>query len=408
MKFPFTIPRQKLSVMTFKLVTLHNFLRDIIELSRIVENPSESYARILNRLLRLDGKNFRRLGAVYVSYRILFDSCSIRVVVIDAKPATTKNLAKEEREVEEGKGGEKRADAMPGINERVLISKKMLPRFIINIRISNSPDARFIAFSTQYPPFISRENWKGWRSHECAVEFRELLNEPSSRKPLITKGLSEESADRKREADIRESLFAALLPPPLLRQEEKAETEGKPENKKGERVKGGLERLDPGGSYSPGGKRDEGGALRLHSSANRGIFVRFLFENKTLPTTPDANKKGDEGGMRALSGLVSYMIRSRGLKAERDTLNLSIARIRDTCEQLPTVIRNPQIRYDKKSSRPVKGSGLGEMLQTRGLTVSRKDAAKCWNAVRCIMYVQNVEQQFIFEAMVTPNVPARL
>lgn len=34
----------------------------------------------------------------------------------------------------------------------------------------------------------SRENWKGWRSHECAVEFRELLNEPSSRKPLITKG----------------------------------------------------------------------------------------------------------------------------------------------------------------------------------------------------------------------------
>lgn len=45
MKFPFTIPRQKLSVMTFKLVTLHNFLRDIIELNRIVENPSESYAR---------------------------------------------------------------------------------------------------------------------------------------------------------------------------------------------------------------------------------------------------------------------------------------------------------------------------------------------------------------------------
>lgn len=30
MKFPFTILRQKLSVMTFKLVTLHNFLRDIL------------------------------------------------------------------------------------------------------------------------------------------------------------------------------------------------------------------------------------------------------------------------------------------------------------------------------------------------------------------------------------------
>lgn len=49
-----------------------------------------------------------------------------------------------------------------------------------------------------------------------------------------------------------------------------------------------------------GGKRDEGGALRLHSSANRGIFVRFLFENKTLPTTPGANKKGVEGGTRRL------------------------------------------------------------------------------------------------------------
>lgn len=83
-------------------------------------------------------------------------------------------------------------------------------------------------------------------------------------------------------------------------QEEKAETKGKPENKKGERVKGGLGCLDPGGSYYGGEKRDEGGALRLHSSANRGIFVRFLFENKTLPTTPGANKKGDEGGMRRL------------------------------------------------------------------------------------------------------------
>lgn len=42
------------------------------------------------------------------------------------------------------------------------------------------------------------------------------------------------------------------------------------------------------------------------------------------------------------------------------------------------------------------------MLQTRALTVSRKDAAKCWNAfgaVRRIMYVQNVEQQFIFKVM---------
>lgn len=56
-----------------------------------------------------------------------------------------------------------------------------------------------------------------------------------------------------------------------------------------------------------GRKRDEGCALRLHSSANRGIFVRFLFENKTLPTTLGANKKGDEGGGCALSGLVSFV-----------------------------------------------------------------------------------------------------
>lgn len=35
------------------------------------------------------------------------------------------------------------------------------------------------------------------------MEFRELLNEPSSRKPLITKGLGEERAGGKREADIR-------------------------------------------------------------------------------------------------------------------------------------------------------------------------------------------------------------
>jgi len=58
--------------------------------------------------------------------------------------------------------------------------------------------------------------------------------------------------------------------------------------------------LDPGGSYY-----GEGGALRHHSSANRGIFVRFLFENKTLPTTPGANKKRE--GCDALSGLVSFV-----------------------------------------------------------------------------------------------------
>lgn len=57
----------------------------------------------------------------------------------------------------------------------------------------------------------------------------------------------------------------------------------------------------------------EGGALRLHSSANRGIFVRFLFENKTLPTTPDASKRwgyGERGmteGCDALSGLASFV-----------------------------------------------------------------------------------------------------
>lgn len=56
-----------------------------------------------------------------------------------------------------------------------------------------------------------------------------------------------------------------------------------------------LECLDPGGSYY-----GEGGALRHHSLANRGIFVRFLFENKTLPTTLDASKKRDAGGMRRL------------------------------------------------------------------------------------------------------------
>jgi len=39
-------------------------------------------------------------------------------------------------------------------------------------------------------------------SHKRAAEFRELLNEPSSRKPLITKGLSERRAGGKREESI--------------------------------------------------------------------------------------------------------------------------------------------------------------------------------------------------------------
>lgn len=62
-------------------------------------------------------------------------------------------------------------------------------------------------------------------------------------------------------------------------------------------MKGGLGCLDPGGSYYGRGEKQggEGGALRLHSSANRGIFVRFLFENKTLPTTPGASKRGEGG-----------------------------------------------------------------------------------------------------------------
>lgn len=62
-----------------------------------------------------------------------------------------------------------------------------------------------IPFDTLRVPDIhpsSRENWKGWRSHECAVEFRELLNEPSSRKPLITKGLGEERAPAGKEKPI--------------------------------------------------------------------------------------------------------------------------------------------------------------------------------------------------------------
>jgi len=45
-------------------------------------------------------------------------------------------------------------------------------------------------------------------SHKRAAEFRELLNEPSSRKPLITKGLSERRAGGKRE----ESIFTGRQP----------------------------------------------------------------------------------------------------------------------------------------------------------------------------------------------------
>lgn len=41
-------------------------------------------------------------------------------------------------------------------------------------------------------------------------------------------------------------------------QEGKEETKGKSENKKGERVKGGLERLDPGGSYYGGRETERG------------------------------------------------------------------------------------------------------------------------------------------------------
>lgn len=74
-------------------------------------------------------------------------------------------------------------------------------------------------------------------------------------------------------------------------------------------------RLNPGGSYHGRklGEREEDGALRLHSSANRGIFVRFLFENKTLPTTLEQEREGrrEEDRIRkgcgALSGLVSFV-----------------------------------------------------------------------------------------------------
>lgn len=59
--------------------------------------------------------------------------------------------------------------------------------------------------------------------------------------------------------------------------------------------------LGPWKLLRQGGNGGEGGALRLHSSANRGIFVRFLFENKTLPTTPGASKRGgNDEGMRRL------------------------------------------------------------------------------------------------------------
>lgn len=81
-----------------------------------------------------------------------------------------------------------------------------------------------IPFDTLRVPDIhqpsSRENWKGWRSHECAVEFRELLNEPSSRKPLITKGLGEERAPAGKETPI----FSSEGPKPQIFCEKLSET----------------------------------------------------------------------------------------------------------------------------------------------------------------------------------------
>lgn len=74
------------------------------------------------------------------------------------------------------------------------------------------------AFDTSHLPQrihpSSRE--KGWRSHECAAEFRELLNEPSSRKPLITKGLGEEARAGKEKpifgAEPKPQIFREKLP----------------------------------------------------------------------------------------------------------------------------------------------------------------------------------------------------
>lgn len=81
-------------------------------------------------------------------------------------------------------------------------TKEKGKRIIYATNLREHPVRHFSHVPDIYPS--SRENWKGWRSHECAVEFRELLNEPSSRKPLITKGLGEEvRAGGKREADIR-------------------------------------------------------------------------------------------------------------------------------------------------------------------------------------------------------------
>lgn len=73
-------------------------------------------------------------------------------------------------------------------------------RIIYATNLHEHPVRHFVRIRDIHPS--SRENWKGWRSHECAVEFRELLNEPSSRKPLITKGLGEKRARAGKEKPI--------------------------------------------------------------------------------------------------------------------------------------------------------------------------------------------------------------
>lgn len=106
-------------------------------------------------------------------------------------------------------------------------------------------------------------------------------------------------------SNLRVTVCPLPLPPPSLKRRRRGiGKRGRKSKRERKRIRKGkgwrVGCLDPGWKLlRQGGKRGEDGALRLHSSANRGIFVRFLFENKTLPTTPGASK-GGEGEMRRL------------------------------------------------------------------------------------------------------------
>lgn len=131
------------------------------------------------------------------------------------------------------------------------------------------------------------------------------------------------------------NLRVTVCPPPLSspfleRRTEQRGTAKRRNLRENERIRQGKGWAWTLVEVTTGGRKTGWGccALRLHSSVNRGIFVRFLFENKTLPTTPGVSKRGEDReergdrGMRRLKWI--GFVRIRCICIYDECLNFSL------------------------------------------------------------------------------------